>query len=205
LDLAVEINDNVTLEDVEVIAPSKYVVFSDDDHWDLASWMQGSIQASDPDAAVFALAKWLESGEDPRYIARRIMVSASEDATYNPLAALVAHNAYVAACNIGRPECDIIMAHAVVLIACSKRDKSAACSIWNAVKDVRDGVDVAVPKEMRDSHYSGAGILGHGAYKDGMVQSAFVGVKKRYYEPPSFSPYQNLNWRSNNGETSERV
>lgn len=188
LELAIECADDfITKEIVEEIAPSKYMVFGKDDHFDLASAFQGSIQASDPDSAIFWLAKWLESGEDPRYIARRLMVSASEDAAANPEAASVAHAAYTAACEIGRPECDIILAHATILTATAPRNKSAACAIWNAVADVKKGKEEWVPKEMKDSHYPGAQVLGHGQYKDGSNQSAYVGVNKQYYFPDAFS------------------
>lgn len=187
LELAVEIaeDNHITFATVEVIAPSKYMVFTKDTHFDLASWTQGAIQASDPDAAVFALAKWLEAGEDPRYIARRIIVCASEDAAGSPEAAMVAHSAYVAACEVGRPECDIVLAHAVTFIASCPRDKSAAFAIWEALKDVRNKADVEVPKEMRDCHYKGSEKLGHGSYKDGKNQHHYVGVSKKYYNPPS--------------------
>lgn len=189
LEVVVECSEgeDITLEIVQELAPSKYMVFNrkGTEHFDLASAYQGSIQASDPDAAVYWLAKWLESGEDPRYIARRLMVSASEDAAGTPEAAAVAHNAYVAACEIGRPECDIVLAHATVLTASAPRDKSAANAIWAAVADVKNKVDIWVPKEMRDSHYSGAEKLGHGAYKDGRKQDKYVGITKRYYFPRS--------------------
>jgi putative ATPase len=184
LELAIESSEGVvTKAIVEELAPSKYLVFGKDDHFDLASAFQGSIQASDPDAAIYWLAKWLESGEDPRYIARRLMVSASEDAAGNPEAAMVAHSAYVAACEVGRPECDIVMAHATILTATAPRNKSAANAIWAAVEDVKKGRNIEVPKEMKDSHYAGAKELGNGAYHDGMNQDAYVGIGKRYYFP----------------------
>ena len=178
-------DDHITLELVKTVSPSKYMTIENKDtlRFDLASAYQGSIQASDPDAAVYWLAKWLESGEDPRYIARRLMVSASEDAAGTPEAAMVANNAYVAACNIGRPECDIVLAHATVLTACAPRDKSAAKAIWEAVKDVKHGDEIWVPKELKDSHYAGAKELGHGSYKDGCNQEKYAGIKKQYYFP----------------------
>lgn len=173
---------NITEEIVKTIAPNKYAVFSrdGDEHYDLASAFQGSIQASDADSAIYWLAKWLESGEDPRYIARRLLVSASEDAAGNPEAVSVAHAAYTAAKEIGRPECDILLAHATILTATAPRDKMAAKAIWEAVKDVKYGKTVAVPKEMKDAHYLGAKKLGNGAYKDGGNQQAYVGVNKIY-------------------------
>lgn len=173
----------ITLEVAKAVSPSKYMVFGEQAHFNMASAYQGSIQASDPDAAVYWLAKWLESGEDPRYIARRLLVSASEDAAGNPECAMVANNAYIAACEVGRPECDIILAHATVLTASAPRNKSAACAIWAAVKDVRDGVTLEVPKELRDSHYPGAKDLGHGSYHDGMNMGEYVGINRRYYYP----------------------
>jgi len=185
LEMLVEIGGalDITLELARAVAPSKYVVYGESLKYDYASWEQGALQASDPDAAIYALAKWLESGEDPRYIARRIIISASEDCASSPFAAMLAHSAYVAACEIGRPECDIVLAHAVVTIATSKRDKSAAVAIWSALKDIKEGIDVAVPKELRDCHYKGSEKLGHGAYHDGMNQSAYVGINKKYYKP----------------------
>lgn len=183
VELAVAIDNNITLDLAKAVTPSKYVCLTDDRKYDWLSALQGAIQASDPDAAVYWLAQALEAGLDPRILARRIMVSASEDASGNPMAAMLAHSAYVSACEIGRPECDIILSHAVVTIACSDRDKSAAKAIWGALSDVRNGYHLEVPREMRDAHYSGTERLGNGAFKDGMDQSAYVGVDKKYYFP----------------------
>jgi putative ATPase len=185
LELLSGIDHHITLERAKSISPNKYMVFDSkgDMHFDYASAYQGSIQASDPSSAIYWMAKWLESGEDPRYIARRMMVSASEDACGDPLAAMLAHSAYIAAQEIGRPESDIIFAHATVRIASSKRDKSAACSIWSALEDIRNNVEVWIPKTMKDCHYAGATKLGHGDYHDGMNQEAYVGVNKKYYKP----------------------
>jgi putative ATPase len=183
LEMAKEISGDISLEAVKTIAPSKYVIYDEGFKYDYASAFQGSIQHSDPHAAVYWLAKWLESGEDPRYIARRLLVSAAEDAAGNPICTAVAHAAYTAACEVGRPECDIVLSQATVLVASSVRDKSAAIAIWSALKDVREGVDVQVPVSMKDSHYPGAEKLGFGAYHDGMNQSAYVGVNKKYYFP----------------------
>lgn len=189
LELAVECaNGKITEEIIKEIAPSKYMVFGKDEHFDLASAFQGSLQASDADAAVYWLAKWLESGEDPRYIARRLLVAASEDAAGNPEVAAVAHAAYTAACEIGRPECDIIMAHATILIAQAPRNKMAALAIWKAVADVRRGEEVWVPKEMKDCHYPGASQLGHGTYHDGTNQKSYVGIEKQYVFPGTKTP-----------------
>jgi putative ATPase len=182
LEMSVQLteSDEITLETVQAAAPSKYLIFSEDQHFDLASAYQGSLQASDADAAIYWLAKWLESGEDPRYIARRILISAAEDAFSNPLCTAVAHAAYRSACDIGRPECDIVMAQATIMIAQSERNKTAAKAIWAAVKDVKIGEDIQVPKSMKDSHYPGAKHLGHGQFAEGADPGAYVGVNKKY-------------------------
>jgi len=176
------LGDNIDLDTAKVVCPFKYVIHNKDMKYDLASAFQGSIQASDADSAIYWLAKWLESGEDPRYIARRLMVSAAEDAFSNPICTAVAHAAYVSAKEIGRPECDIIMAQAVILIAESRRDKTACVAVHSAVNAIRKGLDVVVPKMMRDCHYRGAGELGHGAYADGSNQDAYVGVDMRFVD-----------------------
>ena len=129
------------------------------------------------------MAKWLESGEDPRYIARRLLVSAAEDAASTPAAVAAAHAAYTAACQIGRPECDIVLAQATILTATAPRSKAAACAIWEALKDIRKGENIEIPKEMRDCHYAAAAELEHGAYHDGMDMDQYVGINKRYYRP----------------------
>lgn len=174
----------INLDLINLVAPNKYNILGDTEHYDLASAYQGSIQASDPHSAVFWLAKWLESGEDPRYIARRLLVSAAEDAFSSPQCLIAANAAYTAAAEVGRPECDIVLSAATIMVALAPRDKSAAKAIWAAVKDVRDNLDIVVPDKMRDCHYQGAKKMGHGEYKDGINQHAYVGVNKVYYEPP---------------------
>lgn len=171
----------ITKKHIQQVCPSKYYTYNDDQHYDLASWLQGAIQASDPDAAIYALAKWLESGGDIKYIARRIMVSASEDCAGSPEAWIAANNAWIAANHIGRPEADIILALAVTTLATRPRNKSAANAIWNALADVRNNEDIVVPPTMRDCHYPGAEKLGHGDYHDGANQEAYIGVKKKYF------------------------
>ncbi|MDP1711136.1 MAG: hypothetical protein Q8K86_01590, partial [Candidatus Nanopelagicaceae bacterium] len=184
LEMVVLLNDGkaITLEMVKNAAPNKYMVFGEGMKYDLLSALHGSLQASDPDAAIYWLAKALEV-IDVRVIARRLLVAAGEDAYGDPICTAVAHAAFTAAKEIGRPECDILLAQATCLIATSKRDKSAACAVWEALKDVREGKEVWVPKEMRDSHFDGAKELGQGAYHDGMNMKAYVGIEKKYYHP----------------------
>jgi len=185
LEIAIKVSDDrhITLELANAIAPSKYYKYTPDLKHDIISWYQGAIQASDPDAAIYALAMALESGEDPRYIARRLLVSAAEDAASTPSAVAAAHAAYTAACQIGRPECDIVLAQATILTATAPRSKVAACAIWEALKDIRRGENIEIPKEMRDCHYAAAAELEHGAYHDGMNMDQYVGISKKYYRP----------------------
>lgn len=185
LETAYNFNASITVESVNKIAPIKAYKCSDDDKYNIVSMLQGSIQASDPDSAIYALALGLENGLDPRYIARRLVVSASEDAAGNPEVAAIAQSAYMAACEIGRPECDLVLAHATVAIATAPRNKSAAKAVWAAIADIRNGVYVEIPKEMRDSHYKGAAKMGLGAYHDGMKPEQYVGISKKYYNKNS--------------------
>ena len=194
---------HLTIDLIKNMAPVRHMIYDESTKYDMASWMQGAIQASDPDAALYALGKWLESGEDPRYIARRIIVSASEDAAGTPEAAMIAHSAYIAACEIGRPECDIVLAHAVSLIASCPRDKSAAKSIWAIIKDIREDIHIEIPKSLKDCHYLGVEQLGNGAYKDGMRPEEYIGIKKVYYKPPIWSKYKNRNLENNNDQKND--
>jgi putative ATPase len=186
IEAAYNYNFKISLESVKKIAPSKYYRRSEDDKYDYASAFQGSMQASDPDSAIYWLAAWLESGEDPRYIARRLLISAAEDAYSTPICTAVAAAAYTAACEIGRPESDLVMAQAVCLIATSKRDKTSHDAICAAVNDVRHGVTIEVPKALKDCHYSGSSVLGQGAYHDGLNQAAYVGINKKYFKPENY-------------------
>jgi len=173
--------DEVGIEDVRRACPGVQLRLGQTERYDYASGMQGAIQASDPDAAIYWAMRWLEAGEDPRHVARRVLVSASEDAFGTPMCTCVAHAAYLAAEKIGRPECDILLAQAILLTASAPRDKrgiSAACA---AKKDIADGYVPAVPDEMRDCHYAGAARLGHGAYRDGADQPSYVGIDRTYY------------------------
>jgi len=189
LEMAVAVckNHHVDVELVKAISPNRYMVFEakGDYHYHYASCMQGAIQASDPDSAIYWAMRWMESGEDIRYIARRILISAAEDAYGNPICTAVAHAAYTAAKEIGRPEFDIILSQAICLIATSKRDKRGAIAAWKALKDVKEGELVEIPKEMRDCHYAGAEQMGEGAYHDGKNQEAYVGINKKYFEKES--------------------
>jgi putative ATPase len=180
LEIASIIEPKITIEVAQQVSPDKYLGLSDDLHYDYLSAIQGSIQASDADSAVYWLAKALESCLDPRIIGRRLLVSAAEDAFSNPLCTPVAHAAFISTQTIGRPECDILLSQAAIMIAQSPRDKTAANAIWAAVRDIKMGKNIQVPNNLRDCHYAGAKELGHGGYRDGKNQELYVPTGIKY-------------------------
>ena len=161
-----------------------------DAHYDTISAMIKSIRGRDPDAAVYWLARMLEGGEDPRFIARRIVIAAAEDiGNADPQGLLIAQAAADAAHFIGLPECQLPLAQAVVYLACAPKSNATAMAIWNAAKDVREGRTVAVPRHLRSTGYAGAERLGSGeGYRyphDGEtgIVPQYYGVDKVYYTP----------------------
>lgn len=134
-----------------------------DQHYDIISAFIKSVRGSDVDAALHYLAKMLEAGEDPRFIARRIMISASEDiGMADPTALQTAVAAAQAVQLIGMPEARLILGHAVVHVATAPKSNAAYNGINEAVADVRAGRGRGVPLHLRDAHYAGAQQLGHG-------------------------------------------
>lgn len=144
-------DDNVTIEHVNLAIPDKHLVFDADgnDHFDLAHCYQEAIQNSDVDGAIYWLAKWLHSGEDPAYICRRMLITAFEDCAGNPNAWLAATTACLAVERTGLPECMIPMALATCEMSFSKRNKSAFYAIHEAMADVANKATVHVPAELR--------------------------------------------------------
>jgi putative ATPase len=138
-----------------------------DQHYDVTSAMIKSIRGSDVDAAMHYLARMVEAGEDPRFIARRLVISASEDIGMgDPTALGVAIAAAEAVQLIGMPEARINLAQAVVALALAPKSNAVITAIDAAIADVKAGKVGPVPPHLRDAHYSGAKKLGHGsAYK----------------------------------------
>ena len=162
-----------------------------DTHYDLASALIKSMRGSDPDAAIYWMARMLESGEDPRFIARRIVICAAEDVgNADPMALVLANAAMQIAEFVGLPECQLPLAQAVTYIACSPKSNASTIAITEARRDVREGRTVAVPRHLQDSNYKGAKRLGRGeGYKyshdsaGGWVDQEYIGVKCEYYRP----------------------
>jgi len=135
-----------------------------DQHYDVISGFIKSVRGSDPDAALHYLARMIEAGEDPRFIARRLMILASEDigmAEPSVLQTTVA--AAQAVAMIGMPEASIILAHATIHAALAPKSNAVVVGIGEALADIRSGRIGEVPLHLRDAHYPGAATLGHGA------------------------------------------
>jgi putative ATPase len=156
----------VTLGDAESAGQQAAIVYDKDgdQHYDVISAFIKSIRGSDPDAALHYLARMLEAGEDPRFVARRLMISASEDvgmAEPSVLQTTVAAAQAVAL--VGMPEAAIILAHATIHAALAPKSNAVVLGLGAAVADVRAGGIGRVPAHLRDAHYPGASRLGHGA------------------------------------------
>ncbi len=162
-----------------------------DTHYDTISALIKSIRGSDPDAALYWLARMLEGGEDVRFLARRLVILASEDVGNASPGALGMAVAAAQACEIvGLPECQLTLAQAVTYLACAHKSNAATVGINEARRDVREGRILPVPVVLRDSHYSGAKQLGHGeGYQyshneaDGIAAQDYLGIDREYYRP----------------------
>lgn len=155
--------DIIDLASVESALSASAVRYGRDDHYDVVSAFIKSIRGSDPQAAIFYLARMLEAGEEARFIARRLVILASEDVGLADPGAL---NQAVAAAQalevVGLPEAQLNLAQAVVYLALAPKSNRVAKAIWNARSDVGSGAVGEVPAHLRDGHYSGAAALGHG-------------------------------------------
>ena len=161
-----------------------------DEHYDSASALIKSIRGSDPDAAIYWLARMLASGEDPRFIARRVAILASEDVgNADPMAIILAAAAVQITNFVGLPECRLTLAQAVTYLACCPKSNAATLAIDAATADVKENRTIPVPRHLRDSHYPGAAALGHTGYQyvhnfpEGYVPQVYLGVEKNYYNP----------------------
>ncbi len=153
----------VQLEHVESALGASALRYGRDDHYDVVSAFIKSMRGSDPQATIHYLARMLESGEDPRFIARRILIFASEDVGLADPAALgVAVAAAHALDHVGLPEAELHLAQAALYLSLAPKSNASATAIWSARADVRNGVSGEVPVHLRDAHYQGAAALGHG-------------------------------------------
>jgi len=183
----------ITLQIAEDCIQKKVVVYDGDEdaHYDTISAFIKSMRGSDVDATLYWLAKMIHAGEDPRFIARRIVIHAAEDVGLaDPMALVLANAAFQAAEFIGWPEARIPIAEAAIYIAGANKSNSVIKAIDAALADVRSGKTIPVPPHLKDSHYAGAAKLGHGeGYKYShdfpghFVAQDYLGAARRFYEP----------------------
>ena len=199
----------VSIEHVEAALGTSALRYGRDDHYDVISAFIKSMRGSDPQAAVYYLARMLEAGEDARFIARRMIIFASEDVGLaDPTALLAAVAAAQALDHVGLPEAQLNLSQAVIHLATAPKSNRAALAIWNARSDVQAGAVGEVPAHLRDGHYQGAKSLGHGVgyeyphdHADGWVDQQYLPADqadKRYYEPTRHGHEQEI------GELMER-
>jgi len=183
---------HIDLAAAEQSIQKKAVVYDNEDaHYDTISAFIKSMRGSDADAALYWLAKMIHAGEDPRFIARRIVICAAEDVGLaDPMALVLANTALQVAEFVGWPEARIPLAEATVYIATANKSNSAYLAIDAALEDVRSGRTLPVPEHLRDTHYQGAERLGHGKgyeyahdHPGHFVAQDYLGVDKHYYEP----------------------
>ena len=190
-------NDNgiikISIEIAEQCIQKKAVVYDGDEdaHYDTISAFIKSMRGSDPDATLYWLAKMIHAGEDPRFIARRIIVHAAEDVGLaDPMALVLANAAFQAAEFIGWPEARIPIAEAAIYVACANKSNSVIKAIDAALNDIRTGKTIPVPNHLKDSHYAGAEALKHGAgykyahdFPNHFVAQDYLGDEKCFYKP----------------------
>ena len=161
--LASEKNETLTTSHVDAALGVSALRYGRDDHYDVVSAFIKSIRGSDPQAGLFWLARMLESGDDAKFIARRLVILASEDVGMaDPNALVVAVAAATALEHVGLPEAQLNLAQAVVYLATAPKSNRVALAIWSAREDVRKGVSSEVPAHLRDGHYEAAKEFGHG-------------------------------------------
>jgi putative ATPase len=205
----------VTVSDVEEALGTKALRYGRDEHYDIISAFIKSIRGSDPDAGLYWLARMLAAGEDARFVARRLVILASEDiGMADPTSLLVATAAAQAVEYVGLPEAQLNLAHAVVHLATAPKSNRTTVALGRAQADVQAAGRGEVPVHLRDAHYRGARSLGHGAgyqfphdHPEGWVPQQYrppeVGDHV-YYEPSPHGDEGRLTLRGRPGERSAR-
>ena len=187
---------HITLETAQECIQKRAVRYdkTGDNHYDTISAFIKSMRGSDPDAAVYYLARMLYAGEQVTFIARRIMICAAEDVgNADPQALSVAVNASLAAERIGMPEAQIILAQAAAYVACAPKSNASSQAVFSAMKTVERTGNLPIPAHLQDAHYKGAAKLGHGAgykyahdYPNHYVEQQYLPYEltgKEFYSP----------------------
>ncbi len=181
----------ITLGHVKEVLENKTLYYDEDDHYDTISAFIKSMRGSDPDAAVYWMAKMIESGEDPLFIARRIVICASEDVgNADPQALTVAVAAMHALERIGMPEGRLTLAQAAIYIASAPKSNASCTAIEKAIGEIRSQPVQHVPDHLKDSHYAGAKRLGAGKgylyphnYEGHYIKQDYMITHKSFYVP----------------------
>jgi putative ATPase len=184
---------SISLPRVREALQSRTLYYDEDDHYNTISAFIKSMRGSDPDAALYWLAKMIESGEDPLFIARRVVICASEDVgNADPQALVVAVSAMQAFEKIGLPEGRIPLAQAVVYVAAAPKSNASYMALEKATEAVRKEPLQPVPDHLRDAHYAGAGRLGAGKgylyphnYEGHFIRQDYMKDRKSFYSPSS--------------------
>jgi putative ATPase len=206
----------VTLAEAEAALNARALRYERDEHYDVISAFIKSIRGSDPDAGLYWLARMLEAGEDARFIARRLVILASEDVGLaDPLALVVADAAARAVEFVGLPEAQLNLAQAVVHLATAPKSNRVAAALWAAQADVRERPAGLVPKHLRDASYRSARRLGHGKgyvypHDDprGWVPQTYRPAEvdgRVYYEPSDHGQEADVAVRREEDDTGERT
>ncbi|MBO5031880.1 MAG: replication-associated recombination protein A [Lachnospiraceae bacterium] len=193
---------HITMEVAQECIQKRRVLYdkNGDSHYDTISAFIKSMRGSDPDAAVYYLAKMLYAGEEVAFIARRIMICAAEDVgNADPMALNVAVSASLAVERIGMPEAQIILSQAASYVACAPKSNAACNAIFAANEEIRKSGNLPIPAHLQDAHYKGAAKLGRGTgykyahdYKNHYVEQQYLPYEltgKKFYEP-SWNGYE---------------
>jgi putative ATPase len=183
----------ITLGHVKEVLENKTLYYDEDDHYDTISAFIKSMRGSDPDATVYWMAKMIESGEDPLFIARRIVICASEDVgNADPQALVVAVSAMHALERIGMPEGRIPLSQAAIYIAAAPKSNASYAALEKAVEEIRTQPMQPVPDHLKDAHYTGAKRLGAGkgylyphSFKGHYIKQDYMRIHKSFYNPSS--------------------
>jgi putative ATPase len=186
--------DGAVLFDLQVAEESarkKALVYDEDEHYDTISAFIKSMRGSDPDAALHWMAKMIAAGEDPLFIARRVVIAASEDVgNADPRAIMVATAVYQAIERIGMPEGAIPLSHAVVYVASAPKSNAVYLAMKEASQDIESGAAQQVPDHLKDAHYRGAARLGRGKgyqyphdFPGHYIEQIYLPQKREYYRP----------------------
>lgn len=184
---------NFDLKVAQESIQKKAIIYDKDEdaHYDTISSFIKSMRGSDPDAALYWLAKMLYAGEDPKFIARRIVICAAEDVgNADPQALVIANAALQVTEFVGLPECRIPLAQVTCYIACAPKSNASYIAIEKAMKDVEENKTLEVPNHLKNSHYKAAEKLGRGIgykyphnFKEHFVKQDYIPSSKKYYQP----------------------